>query len=159
MQAEEFILDGVPLLKPVGLIIPYTKIEDFPDCCGAGNGIGTILVPDTMYGLRVSPACYIHDYDFDKMPPTWEAFHIANSRFLHNLISIIQYTSDSNILRHVRLYRCVSYYNAVDSIGVRIFWGIKNRQQVVFGMWPEYSPVIDILNNLNRRGSYGLGCC
>lgn len=149
MEAGIVYLENVPLLVPIGLFLPFTTIKGCPNCCGAGEGIGNILVPENTLGLRISPACFIHDYDFKFAEPTWEAFHAANSRFLHNLISIVQVTSESSVLRHLRLYRCVTYYNAVDTVGNKVFWAMKREQQLG-GFWSDYSPINDAVKTMNH---------
>lgn len=147
MKTHTIMLEGVPLLAPQGVLLPFTKISECPPCCGAGDGIGEKLIPETMWGLPISPACYIHDKEWPLAQPTWEAFHASNSHFLHNLVTLVNYTSQSDILRHIRLYRCVTYYNAVDSQLNHVFWKLKEEQQSK-GMWQGFSPVADIVKEL-----------
>jgi hypothetical protein len=129
-------IEGVPILHRRGLIIPRT-LAAFPDCCGAGRGLGQVIVPERNWGLRISPACYVHDDDWDTAPPTWEAFRAANSRLLENINALIEHTTYWAVLRVLRRYRAMTYYSAV-SEAAAIFWRIK-RRQIDNGMWPGMS--------------------
>lgn len=126
-------IEGIPILHRRGLIMPRS-LAAFPDCCGAGRGLGQIMVPETIWGLRISPACYVHDDDWDIAPPTWEAFRAANSRFLENINSLINHSSRLALLRMLRRYRAATYYSAVSEASI-IFWRLK-RRQIENGRWP-----------------------
>jgi hypothetical protein len=130
------VIDDVSLIFREGLVIPFTKLIDFPKCCGAGDGIGKLIVPDSIYGLKVSAACFIHDDDWENAEPTWDAFHSANSRFLTNLLAIINTKSYSWFFRIPRRYRAMTYYSAVDEASF-IFWRLKKKQKEQ-GMWGDY---------------------
>lgn len=126
--------DRVPFLVPTfdgePLEFPFKSFDTWlRTYCGAGK-FGDIFVPDTIWGLKVSPACYIHDEDFSCLPRDWKHFHVANSRFLHNIIRIIQYRSKSSFLKRLRMYRAVTYYNAVDQCGQKYFF--RSQPQEVF---------------------------
>ncbi len=79
-------------------------------------------MPETFWGLRMSAACFVHDYMWVKAERTWEAFHHSNSIFLHNLLAIID--SAGGFVRYFRCYRAVTYYMFVDS-AFKIFWRNK----------------------------------
>jgi len=111
----------VPLVAPDDIKFPTMYLEDFESYCGAGDGIGDWLIPETMFWLKVSASCWVHDKMWSTANGSWEDFHYANSVFIHNLISIISYQSKSTILKHARMYRAVTYFNAVDSIGASIY--------------------------------------
>jgi hypothetical protein len=118
----------VHLVAPFEFLIPNERVENFDHYCGAGRGFGDIVIPDRMWGLNISPACAVHDEMWNIAPATWEAFHASNSIFLRNLIQLITIQSKSSILKRLRLYRAVTYYNAVDSFGKNIFWKLKREQ-------------------------------
>lgn len=113
--------NAVPLVAPKGIKFPTEYLSDFETYCGAGGGFGDWIVPETLFFLKVSAACFIHDEMWRMADGSWEDFHYANSVFLSNLISIITHESDSNILKHMRMYRAVTYFNAVDTIGATIY--------------------------------------
>lgn len=109
-----------------------------PDCYKAAspgfkkkicNGCGTsgwkgAIVPETMYGLIITPACQVHDwmYHFGK---TAIDKVIADIVFLLNLITLI--TQYGGYLMGFRLYRAMSYYLAVSQGGNDAFWSGKTR--------------------------------
>lgn len=88
--------------------------------CGTEGWLG-MLVPDTMYGLRIGRACNIHDWMYaagttkaDKM--------LADSVFLQNLVKLIaqeraqspwNWTGGPLLLQCVRERRAFSYFQAV----------------------------------------------
>ena len=130
------MISGYPLIaknkKRVMLLAyeppPWFHVEKFPAFCGAGKGWREKAIPETMYRAKVSPACWQHDIEWDVAEPTWEDFHAANSRFLHNLQQLVSVQSGSKIMLILRYIRCNSYYMAVDIAGAAKFWELKRRQ-------------------------------
>lgn len=51
MKMKTIEIDNVFLTVPLRYNPPAIVL----DCCGAGDGLGQKIVPDTIYGLRVSP--------------------------------------------------------------------------------------------------------
>jgi hypothetical protein len=89
-----------------------------------------MLVPETVYGLNITPACAIHDFmyaigqnDQDKTD--------ADDVFLNNLVRIIEAKTDNKILLYLRLRRAKTYYQAVKVFGGPAFWTNKNKPQEV----------------------------
>jgi len=129
-----YTTDGTELhiTAPVDIEFPSFKMEYYDTItkCGAGNGIGDRLVPETIFWLRVTLACYIHDYMWELSDATWKDFHHSNAVFLSNLITIILKMSAPNkvnVLKILRMYRAVTFFNAVDTIGAGIFWESKGE--------------------------------
>ncbi len=116
-----------PITAPENIKFPSPYMDEFKSYCGAGEGIGDLIVPEKLFGLKISPACFVHDNMWDNAEPTWKYFHFSNSIFLSNMIAIIETQSSSSILKHMRMYRAVTYFNAVDTIGNRIFWSMFKR--------------------------------
>lgn len=123
---------GAVIIHPDTVQLPSTKISDYTKSyCGAGSGIGDLLVPETIYGVRVTPACFVHDKMFEQGLPSMVDFLVCNSVFITNLIALVSgqsYKSRFNLLWHLRLYRTVTYFNSVDTIGRRIYFRLKERQ-------------------------------
>ena len=94
--------------------------------CGPG-GFGDHLVPDTMYGLSVTPACRIHDFMYH-IGETDDDKDEADRVFLNNLFRIIDARSESRILRRLRRIRARTYYYAVSYGGGPAFWNSKNNE-------------------------------
>ena len=141
----EFHFDGIKLeaLKRVLIGFPFTyTYKKFPDnYCGAGKGIGEKLVPDYIMGftkflkwfgldisLKISPACYIHDNDYEMCEPTWEAFYDANDRLGDNIERIIEAKVKNQRLAAFYRYRATTYCNAVNLHGKSVFWTLKKIQ-------------------------------
>lgn len=87
--------------------------------CGA-KGIGGYLVPDTMWGLPVTEACNIHDYDYH-LGRCKENKDKADLRFLRNLDTLIEFHTDNTILKYLRFSRARVYYNVVKYFGKSAF--------------------------------------
>jgi len=132
-------LDKVPLIVRSGIEIPYKTLAEFPNCCGAGEGFGERVVPDRIFFLRVSAACWAHDTDMEMTEPTDEGFELMNRIFLINTLSIIDRKSRFGFLKIIRHQWAMLYYSAVNTklaLG-KIFWKLKRRQKEA-GQWAEY---------------------
>ncbi len=104
---------------------PPEEVYKIAGGCGPG-GFGDHLVPDTMYGLSVKPACRIHDFMYnigEEDKDKEDADHV----FLYNLYRIIDVKSESRILRRLRRVRARTYYLAVKYGGGPAFWNSKNK--------------------------------
>lgn len=143
-----FVFDGILFEAPSYIAESFPmqfNYENFPACyCGAGNGFGERIIPDYIFGptrffkflgldisIKISPACWIHDKDFEGAAPTWEEFTEANKRFVHNISEIIDVHARNGWVKARALYRPVTYRNAVDSFGRYVFWSLKVEQGYV----------------------------
>jgi hypothetical protein len=115
--------DGVSLIRPLGdFRWPHPTFDGFPKCCGAGKGIGNDIVPETILGLNVSPACCVHDYMQDRAPRTWGGFHYSNAVFLVNLLEINRVKSNW-FMQKCRIPIIIGWFAAVSSVaGSKIFF-------------------------------------
>lgn len=127
---ETRIIDGVPLIVRKGLHIPWDNLKDFPNCCGPGKGLLNLIIPDTMYFLRMSAACWLHDKDFELAEPDWGEFKEVNEIFKLNMYSIIIFKSKYGWLRQLRLWRADKYHIAVSTTIAfyHAFWKLKEKQ-------------------------------
>lgn len=132
METTIIHVEFVPLIIPTinGRFPPppADSFESFPSYCGAGEGIGDLIVPETIIGLNVSPACWIHDYSWNIAEDTPEHFFETNGYFLLNMLSIINRRSSSTLMQIMRGYRAMTYYNAVSTAGIKIFEDLKRGQ-------------------------------
>ncbi len=127
METKTITIERITLVVPITYPRPLGKLNDFPDCCGAGDGISNTVIPETLFGLRVSAACSIHDFCFKIADATWRDFHQSNYMFLRNLLAII--SAKSNWLTMwFRVARASTYFMAVDTIGAKVFWSLKKKQ-------------------------------
>lgn len=118
----------------IGLYAPQsyknaTDEEKASVCNGCGTeGWKGWIVPDTMWGLDISEACQIHDWMY------WEGKTIedkneADRVFLNNLIRIIEAGSRWRIVKHLRMRRAFTYYQAVSIFGGPAFWASVNQKE------------------------------
>ena len=128
-----FTNDGraIKLIAPTAIEFPSFELDYYKTIskCGAGEGLGDKIVPETILGLRVTLACYIHDFMWALSDATWADFHYSNSVFLSNINTIIlnlSFDSNINIVKNFRMYRAVTYFNAVDTVGADVFWPMKS---------------------------------
>lgn len=94
--------------------------------CGPGRGVLEKIVPDTIYGLRVSAACDIHDKMY-MWGATISDKDEADRVFLNNLIRLIEAAGGWRFLVRLRLRRARIYYEAVSHFGGPAFWNTKNQ--------------------------------
>lgn len=92
--------------------------------CGPG-GIGDYLVPDTMWGLNVKPACTIHDWQYC-WGRTIEDKIKADLNLRDNLVRLIKAQNSWGWLENLRLRRAKTYYEAVKNFGGPAFWSGKS---------------------------------
>ena len=131
MKTQILWIEELPLVAPTGYLPPCAKLDKFPSCCGAGDGFAEKAVPETIYGLKVSAACHIHDNSWEVAEATWDDFHQTNSMFLRNLLSIIRHKSANGIMRSMRNYRSMTFFTAVDEVGAKGFWQLKIDQGLI----------------------------
>jgi hypothetical protein len=92
--------------------------------CGAA-GSKFDFVADTVYGLSIKQACFIHDFDYS-VGKTLEDKYAADSRFLDNMLAII-HNESTWFLKWPRRLRAMSYYSAVCDMGYSAFWAGKKH--------------------------------
>lgn len=86
--------------------------------CGAESA-RVDLVPDTVYGLCIRPACNIHDYDYGKGETLADKIQ-ADSLFLYNMNRIIE--AEGGALVWFRKRRAFKYFLAVKYKGHKAFF-------------------------------------
>lgn len=92
--------------------------------CGPG-GWKVDLVPDTIWGLDVSPACDIHDWMY-ATGETIEDKDEADRVFLNNVLRLIDAAGGCGLMKRLRRRRARIYYKAVQHFGGPAFWAGKN---------------------------------
>ncbi len=88
--------------------------------CGPG-GLGDFLIPDTIYGLSVKPACKIHDWMYTIYNDE-AGFKLANQVFLDNMIRINNKSTKWWLLKLIRMRRILKYYRVVRDFGRLFFY-------------------------------------
>ena len=94
--------------------------------CGPG-GIGDYIIPDTMYGLNVKPACTVHDWQYC-WGVTLDDKINADLNLRDNLVRLIKAQDSFGFLENLRLRRARTYYEAVKNFGGPSFW--KNKSSI-----------------------------
>ena len=98
--------------------------------CGPNRGLLEVLVPETIYGLRVSPACSIHDFMYS-VGETIADKDEADRVFLNNMIRLIEDRKKFRVLVVLRLKRAFKYYEFVKHFGGPFYWVGKNKPSEV----------------------------
>ena len=96
------------------------------DCNGCGTGWNTRLVPDTIYGVSITPACCIHDYMYS-VGKTIEDKCTADRVFLNNMLRIIEAVNTWYYPTALARRRALKYYEAVINFGSTAYWEGKNE--------------------------------
>jgi len=114
------------------LYAPPGYVNAPPEIKRALNGCGTAgwknyLVPDTILGLCVTPACNIHDWMYT-VGDTLNDKQEADRVFLNNMVRLIENAGGWWILKRMRLNRAFLYYQAVKNFGGAAFWDGKNSE-------------------------------
>lgn len=92
--------------------------------CGP-SGVGDRLVPDSVWGLKITDACAIHDWMFTVFNDE-KGFGLANQVFLDNMVRINKDKTKWGWLRKLRSRRILKYYYAVKNFG-RVFFYDAHR--------------------------------
>jgi len=104
--------------------------------CGPG-GWGDLLVPDTILGLNIKPACQIHDYYYRHWPdPSEDARHMADRIFKFNMLRILanHYTNRKlwpylSALFFCRRKLIDHYYTTVHKYGGPAWHNDRNKEE------------------------------
>jgi uncharacterized protein DUF1353 len=99
--------------------------EKIVNGCGPG-GWKFDLVPDTLWGLKVTKACNIHDWMYH-FGQTLDDKKKADRVFLNNMLRLIDAKTKWRIVRRLRRRRARIYYEAVKRYGAPSFWSNKNK--------------------------------
>jgi len=106
--------------------LELSDLERFLICNGCGSAKAKFdFVPDTIYGLNITEACYIHDYGYH-IGLTMDDKKAADTQFLQNMLTIIN-TKSAWIMKWPRRWRAMTYYSAVCDKGHDAFWHGKMR--------------------------------
>ena len=98
-------------------------------CNGCGSkGLCGYVIPDTIWGLRITEACDIHDYQYETGRDHSDK-ESADRSFLYNLLRLIDAAGGPAILQWLRRRRAQKYYWAVCAFGGPAFWAGKNRPE------------------------------
>jgi len=93
--------------------------------CGAANAKFD-FVPDTIWGLCITPACHVHDAMYSQ-GKNIEDKASADRTFMNNLLRLIERELGwlGKLLKPFRRRRALKYYEAVVAFGGPAFWSNK----------------------------------
>lgn len=146
-------VEGIPLLMPEILALnwpDHLPLSDFPNFCGAGEGLQEWIIPETFYFQSQRHNCFIHDVTHTIFPPTRAGFYMSNQILLSNCLSTIRVKSNW-FLKYPRERRALKYYDGVETnLGFQAF---INRPGGNHGQ-KGYSPLEDpsFMNLLKKVG-------
>ena len=114
---------GCKLIAPLTMVrASHDDIMIQTNGCGRA-GIEGWLVPDTIWGLDISPVCRVHDWMYQTAQESarrhkdqgrlTEDEHFADGIFGANLISLIKQKTRSKVVQWMRLRRAYKYVDAV----------------------------------------------
>jgi len=137
------VVEDIPLLMPEILANnwPTLPLNEFPDMCGAGEGLQEKIIPDTFYFQSQRHNCFIHDVTHTIFPPTAFGFHSSNLILLANCLNTIRTKSTSKVLKTLREKRAITYYMGVETkTGFNCY---MDREDGNIGQF-NYDPKLDI---------------
>jgi len=112
-----------PLYTPMSMKNAAPQLlKDVCNGCGTEGWKGK-LVPDSILGLTITPACQIHDWQYHEGETDADK-KVADRIFLHNMVRIIN--NHGGFFTRWRLLRAKEYYLSVKYFGGDSFWGNKN---------------------------------
>lgn len=105
--------------------IPKDVREREYEGCGPGK-IGDYFVPDSIFGVSITPACRVHDFMYS-VGETIADKEEADRVFLNNMIRIVSDKSSNRFTRCIMLRIVKKYYQGVKYFGGPSFWDGKNK--------------------------------
>ena len=104
-----------------------SALEEIVNGCGSAQAKFD-FVPDSIWFLDISPACYIHDYMYF-VGETLEDKESADRVFLNNMLRLIDAETKWRLLKWLRRKTAKLFYQAVKNFGGPSFWEGKNREE------------------------------
>lgn len=96
--------------------------DDWPTFCGSGDGFGDAIVPDKIRGVRISPACFLHDVGWATSKDTIGAFLAENWYLARNIRALILASDLPWWQRELAVVRAWAiYFVAVSTFGSFFF--------------------------------------
>ena len=103
---------GARLLIPMSMSgVSVGRIKDVTNGCGR-EGVENMIVPDTIWGLDISPVCRIHDWMYTDAECADDE-NDADAVFAANMVEFIKQRSANWFMTWIRLRRAYTYVDAV----------------------------------------------
>lgn len=100
---------------------------DMCNGCGSKGWCGYV-VPDSLLGLCVTPACDIHDYMYTVGATIGEKV-VADRIFLNNMLRLIDAGGGWGFIKRWRADLAHDYFDTVSKFGGPAFWDGKNKPE------------------------------
>lgn len=97
------------------------QVSEIAHGCGPGSGWKEKIIPDTILGICITPACNIHDVEYH-FGDTHEDKEEADLNLIHNALLINNKDSKFWLFKSIRRKLILSYYEAVSDFGALAFW-------------------------------------
>lgn len=129
MNLTKHLVNGVELTVPASMLVASRdEIKAACNGCGTGGWLA-LFVPDTIWGLRISPVCDIHDWMYKHGDPHITCKELADRTFRDNLIRYVDAKTRWRILKRLRIHRVKVYYHAVKNFGGPAYWANKTPRR------------------------------
>lgn len=103
------------------------ELNNIINGCGS-TGAKFDFVPDSIYGLKITSACNIHDFMYFE-GETLEDKKEADRVFLNNMLRIIE--AKGGPFKFLRKMRARAYFQAVKFFGSGAFWAEKTPENML----------------------------
>lgn len=101
-------------------------IAEISHGCGPGSGWKEDLIPDSILGVSILPACIVHDCEYF-LGMTAQDKELADINFLENMLHIVAAESRFFAMKWIRRRIVFDYYSAVVDGGAEAFWEGKPK--------------------------------
>ena len=110
---------------PSFMSTPNELLMEICNGCGAANAKFD-FVPDTIYGMRITDTCHIHDEDYHTGSSN-EDKEAADLRMKNNILSTIERERSfvRRMIKPLMRLRAKLYFKAVSDYGGTAFWDGK----------------------------------
>jgi len=92
---------------------------------GCGSGWSAKIIPNTIYGVDIKPACRLHDWSY-QAGATIQHKEQADREFLNNMLRLVNAKDAWYYPTRLARWRAKHYYDAVVNFGGTAFWDGKN---------------------------------
>lgn len=125
MKIKLIKFHNIKYLVPEEFEFLNLPIQRYPSFCGAGKGIGDLIVPETIGGMKCSHICHVHDESFYLCSPTYAGFTKSNIMFAFNLAVYLSSKKSGFFKTSWRLVKGCVYVIAVSTFGWKFFKSLK----------------------------------
>ena len=108
------------------------QISEIAHGCGPGTGWKEKIIPDTILGVCLRPACIVHDVEYH-FGETKEDKEEADLNLIHNALVINNRDSKFWLFKMIRRRIILDYYAVVSDFGALAFWTEEKLEAIKNG--------------------------